>query len=452
MKLHCICFSLLLILHINLCHSQQKEGTKSNGGPSSHRRPKPPLIDNSNIDISEKTDKNKPARRNSNEFCQLCRYMYLMSDKEFMKTKDVDKFCIRLKQVNECIDDLKREKIYCTLFFNLYFKAGVKIQTRKHNCAQRNVTSKDLENIFITNKNDIAKRTEIGQNCRYRENNGSSSELNHCGMFGDPHIKTFFGERQTCVVAGTWTLVDNEYMKIEAVNEMVQDTESTSATATKEITIAFKERDLVCTREKKYKATSNSLPEHFQDGSTATGPASCKTEVFVDSPYSVKLKSCRSNTTILIRRVGKYLTFNILTPFDIVNKSSGLCQSGCPANERVDFASFFHDRIHQNDISQTLSYLSTKEAISLCLRTNVTDFYFDSCVFDLLTTGDRRFSQAARLAMLDASSMDPKLRLRRANSVVLKAVRDGKMSSASTTKSLSCYSLALIILMTFVTR
>jgi len=55
-----------------------------------------------------------------------------------------------------------------------------------------------------------------------------------------------------------------------------------------------------------------------------------------------------------------------------------------------------------------------------CNAANVTDFYYDSCVFDLVSTGDDRFSNAAYRAMRDAVEMDPKLRLRRSNSVVLK--------------------------------
>ena len=193
---------------------------------------------------------------------------------------------------------------------------------------------------------------------------------------------------------------------------------------------------MVCARRKEYIATSSYLSDEFQDGSKTNGPASCQATVTKYNSDTVKLTSCRSNTTILIRRVGIYLTFNILSPFEIVNASSGLCHKGCPLEEQVDYPSFFHEYIHQNDVSghgDSLSRMSYEEAMLLCSKSNVTDFYYDSCVFDLLTTGDRKFRLAAKLAMQDALSMSPRLRLRRENSVVLRVVQSASISAASRT-------------------
>ena len=226
----------------------------------------------------------------------------------------------------------------------------------------------------------------------------------------------------------------------------------------------------MCSGEKSYTATTQYLPEAFDDGSRTNGPRGCLSTITKQNQDSVTIKSCRSNTTVIVRRIGDYLTFNIKSPWHLANTSSGLCHSGCPAVELVDYSSFFLNRIHQNDVlssedesdntagNHLLSrprYLTHYQAMELCARKNVTDFYYDSCVFDLLTTGKRQFSVAAKLAMQDALSMDPSLRLRRDNSFVLKAMQQQQQTSqlsSSSSSSSSCFarkldlSLALVVL------
>ncbi|XP_066914911.1 repulsive guidance molecule A-like [Clytia hemisphaerica] len=460
---------MVTIINLELCYAQKEPPADS------QRRPRPPLIEKPNLVEEKETTSNaneksteleksvkKTSRRDYNKLCNICRQMYIMSDKEFEEKKDVDKFCVRVKQVMECMAYLKKERIQCGMFFNLVFRTGVFIQNRKHKCDERNITVGDLDSIFNKRETESTERVNVGQNCRYRKRNTTQSKLKYCGMFGDPHLKTFLGVRQTCIVEGTWTLLDNEYMKVEVTNRMVQNVDvSRAATATEKIAIQFKERDLVCSQEKNYVATSQYLPEAFSDGSRTNGPPGCLTTISKYDQDSVKLKACRSNTTILIRRVGRYLTFNILSPFEIVNKSSGLCHGGCPTSELFDYLSFFANLINQNDVTNDIrtaprsndvsvtSQLSYHEAMHLCSVRNVTDFYYDSCVFDLLMTGERQFSLAAKLAMLDAQSMDPKLRLRRSNSVVLQVAsqQQQRVQHYSSSRTLT-HSSVLVVLLT----
>ena len=58
-----------------------------------------------------------------------------------------------------------------------------------------------------------------------------------CALFGDPHLKTFTEERQTCVVEGAWPLVDSEYFSVQVTN--VPLVAGSSATATNTVR-AFK--------------------------------------------------------------------------------------------------------------------------------------------------------------------------------------------------------------------
>ena len=57
----------------------------------------------------------------------------------------------------------------------------------------------------------------------------------HCGLFGDPHIRTFDNKFQTCRVQGAWPLVDNEHLTVQVTNEVVS--RSVRATATTKVSI-----------------------------------------------------------------------------------------------------------------------------------------------------------------------------------------------------------------------
>ena len=57
----------------------------------------------------------------------------------------------------------------------------------------------------------------------------------HCELFGDPHIRTFQGEFQTCRIKGAWPLVNNDYLTVQVTNDPVS--ESVAATAPSKVSI-----------------------------------------------------------------------------------------------------------------------------------------------------------------------------------------------------------------------
>lgn len=61
-----------------------------------------------------------------------------------------------------------------------------------------------------------------GDACLYEKGfflrEGRIPEYLHCGVFGDPHVRTFNNEFQTCAVQGAWPLIDNEYLYIQATS------------------------------------------------------------------------------------------------------------------------------------------------------------------------------------------------------------------------------------------
>lgn len=43
-------------------------------------------------------------------------------------------------------------------------------------------------------------------------------EYQHCGVFGDPHIRTFNNDFHTCAVQGAWPLIDNDFLYVQATS------------------------------------------------------------------------------------------------------------------------------------------------------------------------------------------------------------------------------------------
>lgn len=47
-------------------------------------------------------------------------------------------------------------------------------------------------------------------------------EYLHCGVFGDPHIRTFSDEFHSCAVQGAWPLIDNDFLYVQATSSPVR--------------------------------------------------------------------------------------------------------------------------------------------------------------------------------------------------------------------------------------
>lgn len=61
---------------------------------------------------------------------------------------------------------------------------------------------------------------------------GDQSPPNYlfCGLFGDPHLRTFKDHFQTCKVEGAWPLIDNNYLSVQVTNVPVVPGSSATAT------------------------------------------------------------------------------------------------------------------------------------------------------------------------------------------------------------------------------
>ncbi|XP_072439635.1 repulsive guidance molecule B isoform X1 [Chiloscyllium punctatum] len=238
-----------------------------------------------------------------------------------------------------------------------------------------------------------------------------------CGLFGDPHLRTFRDHFQTCKVEGAWPLIDNDYLSVQVTNVPV--VQGSSATATNKITIIFKTYH-DCTDQKVYQAMTDDLPAAFIDGTTV-GNGWIKTLWIVEkvSGKHVEVHAKYIGMTVIVRQVGPYLTFALRMPEILAlsendNQGLQLCARGCPTNERIDEGGHLPlptnspNHLHHPKALPKGAYTLETATAKCHEKIQVKDVYFHSCVFDLLTTGDVNFTAAAYSALQDLETLHPK--------------------------------------------
>ncbi|XP_030647642.1 repulsive guidance molecule B [Chanos chanos] len=245
-----------------------------------------------------------------------------------------------------------------------------------------------------------------------------------CGLFGDPHLRTFRDHFQTCKVEGAWPLIDNNYLSVQVTNVPVVI--GSSATATNKITIIFKPYQ-DCTDQKVYQAVSDDLPAAFVDGTVIGGDSETRSLWILEKSAGrhVEIHAAYIGVTIIVRQPGRYLTLAVRMPEELAmafdeSQDLQLCMNGCPTMERIDQEGHLQLPVlglQQASIQQQSrtnpghqrAGFSLEGAMAKCReQLEVKDIYFHSCVFDLLTTGDVNFTSAAYNALKDMEALHPK--------------------------------------------
>ncbi|XP_035165971.1 RGM domain family member B [Oxyura jamaicensis] len=274
-----------------------------------------------------------------------------------------------------------------------------------------------------------------------------------CGLFGDPHLRTFKDHFQTCKVEGAWPLIDNNYLSVQVTNVPVVP--GSSATATNKITIIFKSYQ-DCTDQKVYQAVTDDLPAAFVDGTTGGGDGNTKSLQIVDkvSGKYIEMHARHIGTMVYIRQLGRYLTLAIRMPQELAmayeeSQDLQLCVNGCPSSERIDDSGHLPlpvrgQLLPQVGTAHPRSVYTLETATTKCNeKMLVKDIYFYSCVFDLLTTGDANFTAAAHSALQDVEALHP----RKERWHIFPSSRGGAVGKGS--KFFVCFGLACLILVVF---
>ncbi|KAJ8374825.1 hypothetical protein SKAU_G00054050 [Synaphobranchus kaupii] len=384
--------------------------------------------------------------------CQQCRiqrcnteYVALTSPSSGLQDDapaDVD-YCIALRAYSLCTRRMARICRGDLVYHSAVFR--IKELFTQHNCSSDGPTS--------SAKAASTSRPTVPELCDYESRvpaTGSHKKYAHCGLFGDPHLRTFRDEFQTCKVEGAWPLIDNHYLSVQVTNVPV--VLGSSATATSKITVIFK-AFRGCTEQKVYQATTEDLPSAFQDGTRSGGEGGSLwiAERGGAGGRQVRIQAHYIGTSIIIRRVGRYLTFAIRTPEDLLDsaeESGGLqlCLHGCPRSELIKEHTLGRQSLLPADLGPAPAprqAYTVERATAKCRETlQVEDVYFQSCVFDLLTTGDPEFSMAAFGALEDLKALPPS-RLKQNSPRTPPQVHGGAPGSAPSLLTL----LALVLLL-----
>ncbi|XP_074491806.1 RGM domain family, member D [Sebastes fasciatus] len=370
---------------------------------------------------------------------------------------DVD-YCIALRAYALCTRRQARSCRGDLVYHSAVFR--IKELFSQHNCSSDGPTS--------SAKVPSTSRPVVSELCDYENrvlmsgSGGQQKKYAHCGLFGDPHLRTFRDEFQTCKVEGAWPLIDNRFLSVQVTNVPV--VLGSSATATSKITVIFKSFH-GCTDQKVYQATTEDLPLAFQDGTRSGGESGSLTIVERGGfgvSRQVKIQARYIGTSIIVRRVGSYLTFAIRMPEDTLDfseQNSGLqlCLHGCPRNELIKEHTLGRQS-QQPRLQGTNTELgplrpphqvyTVERATAKCRETlQVEDVYFQSCVFDLLTTGDPEFSMAAYGALEDLKALPPsKLKQNSPRTPRLYNPTPSNTAAAANSSMLSLLILSLLLL------
>ena len=211
-----------------------------------------------------------------------------------------------------------------------------------------------------------------------------------------------------------------------------------------QLTVVIKRQDeCAADRFLTYQAQTDSLPGVFDDGRSHVGPDKSVKITEVDIGRHVEIYLRYIDTTLIVRQIGRYFTFAIKMPADLIEEgirknpdSIQLCVKGCPLSERINYKHFLahkHSRLKlKNSLEQTTTRVAmTRDAAeTLCREAPVVDFYFDSCVFDLMTTGDSNFTIAASNALKDVLRLYPQAARMHENRTNLDVIDKEYVSSA----------------------
>lgn len=329
-----------------------------------------------------------------------------------------EEFCTALRAYTSCVRRTAR-----TCRGDLAYHSaqhGIEDLMSQHNCSKEGPTSQPRVRTPVLPPPpqlppDTQERSDGPEVCHYERSlprNAAPPNYTHCGFFGVPHLRTFGDDFQTCRVEGAWPLIHNKYLSVQVTNTPVVP--GSSATATSKLTIIFKNFQ-ECVDQKTYHAETDELPGAFADGSRNGGErhgANTLRVVEKVPGQHVEIQARYIGTTIVVRQVGRYLTFAVRMPEEVAQSLEEgdaqdlyLCLHGCPSNQRINVRSFRARAAEAPGRGRPGAFTYHAAKAKCKERLPVEDLYFQSCVFDLLSSGDINFTMAAFYAFEDAKML-----------------------------------------------
>lgn len=165
-----------------------------------------------------------------------------------------------------------------------------------------------------------------------------------------------------------------------------------------------------------YQATSADLPATFDDGQTTVGRSDSVSIQDGRSTGHVRLYVRYIDTTVVVRLTAGYFAVSLKMPSEVVNNDAvrrnanplQLCVHSCPSRERIDIRKVILFGDERRTTRTAASAMAVGDAVAVCrAEPLLVDYYLDSCVFDLITTGDSNFTSLSLYAFMDAVMLLP---------------------------------------------
>lgn len=116
---------------------------------------------------------------------------------------------------------------------------GIEDLMSQYNCSKDGPTSQPRLRT-LPPPSDSQERSDSPEICHYEKSfhkHSAAPNYTHCGLFGDPHLRTFTDRFQTCKVQGAWPLIDNNYLNVQVTNTPVLP--GSAATATSKVRVSL---------------------------------------------------------------------------------------------------------------------------------------------------------------------------------------------------------------------
>ena len=122
-----------------------------------------------------------------------------------------DAHCVALRTYLSCIKSTKNSSRGCQGNIHYYSVRNVlKNRMKQYNCSMHGRTVDPFKQVPPPPR-------QVPYQCQYHGNR----TFQHCGLFGDPHLRTFSNQFQTCKVKGAWPLVNNDFLIVQVTNDPV---------------------------------------------------------------------------------------------------------------------------------------------------------------------------------------------------------------------------------------
>ncbi|RWS29840.1 Repulsive guidance molecule A-like protein [Leptotrombidium deliense] len=224
----------------------------------------------------------------------------------------------------------------------------------------------------------------------------SSQESLTCILYGDPHLRTFAQQYQTCRCVGAWPLIEHPLFAVQITSSKLKGYNLGDATGVTRVTVLIRQfRSCEIYRTLIYEAEADerhkaSLPSTFTDGSSST--SNNLVRIVPSSLNVVTLHLEHIGVEIHIGDFSDHSYLSVVVKLNSVAAEKqqhfmsalnnySLCKNGCPLHEQIDI----NTPLKKNVTSALTSVQKNMKANDPCR--GLFRYYRSACLYDVTIKG-----------------------------------------------------------------